>query len=247
MRSFVNRDAQRPACRGPRTHALPAARATRACTRAVREGKEASPPASSGRGSRRVAARWFPGESPATGRRDCVARSSTGSRGRGHAARTRASSHVAPRTCARDGTKPPSRPRERGPSPRAPSPALPSSPSSRGVACTAFLRDGDLAAADTGAPAPGEHDDEAGKSPRRHFTDRMKSAIDEGDHASALAAFDDMAQLYPDNQGVLAYELLIKLAARCGRPRRRRRGPGGDAHGRIRSSRAHARQDHPRV
>ena len=99
-----------------------------------------------------------------------------------------------------------------------PRPLSPPPPSSRGVACTAFLRDGDLAAADTGAPAPGEHDDEAGKSPRRHFTDRMKSAIDEGDHASALAAFDDMAQLYPDNQGVLAYELLIKLAARAGDP-----------------------------
>ena len=69
-----------------------------------------------------------------------------------------------------------------------------------------------------GRPRPREHDDEAGKSPRRHFTDRMKSAIDEGDHASALAAFDDMAQLYPDNQGVLAYELLIKLAARAGDP-----------------------------
>ena len=69
-----------------------------------------------------------------------------------------------------------------------------------------------------GRPAPGEHDDEAGKTPRRHFTDRMKSAIDEGDHASALAAFDDIGTAVPRQSGRPRVRALIKLAARAGDP-----------------------------
>ena len=71
---------------------------------------------------------------------------------------------------------------------------------------------------DTGAPPPGAHDDEHGKTPRSAFTDRMKRAIEGKDHRSALAAFDEMCRVYPDNQGVLAYELLIRLAANAGDP-----------------------------
>ena len=46
----------------------------------------------------------------------------------------------------------------------------------------------------------------------------MKRAIEGKDHRSALAAFDEMCRAYPDNQGVLAYELLIRLAANAGDP-----------------------------
>ena len=59
---------------------------------------------------------------------------------------------------------------------------------------------------------------DSGKTPRSAFTDRMKRAIEGKDHRSALAAFDEMCRAYPDNQGVLAYELLIRLAANAGDP-----------------------------
>ena len=219
MRSFVNRDAQRPACRGPRTHALPAARATRGvhARGPRREGGVAPGVLGPGIASRRRAmVPWRVARDGASRLRRAFLDGLEGSRARGADARVVARRAANVRSRWYETSVAPARTWSVASRPLARSPLLP--PSSRGVACTAFLRDGDLAAADTGAPAPGEHDDEAGKSPRRHFTDRMKSAIDEGDHASALAAFDDMAQLYPDNQGVLAYELLIKLAARAGDP-----------------------------
>ena len=214
MRSFVNRDAQRPACRGPRTHALPAARATR--------GVHARGPRREGGVAPGVLGPGIASASPRDGSRRRVARDGAsrlrrafldgleGSRARGADARVVARRAANVRSRWYETSVAPARTWSVA---SRPSPALPSSPLVSRCRVHRVPPRRRPSGCGHGRPRPGEHDDEAGKSPRRHFTDRMKSAIDEGDHASALAAFDDMAQLYPDNQGVLAYELLIKPRA----------------------------------
>ena len=155
MRSFVNRDAQRPACRGPRTHALPAARATRGvhARGPRREGGVAPGVLGPGIASRRRAmVPWRVARDGASRLRRAFLDGLEGSRARGADARVVARRAANVRSRWYETSVAPARGVVRRLAP--PRPLSPPPPSSRGVACTAFLRDGDLAAADTGAPAP---------------------------------------------------------------------------------------------
>lgn len=62
------------------------------------------------------------------------------------------------------------------------------------------------------------HDDESGKTPRAAFHARMRASLAARDPAEALRVFDELSDVYPDDQGAPAYDALMHMAALAGDP-----------------------------
>ena len=83
------------------------------------------------------------------------------------------------------------------------------------------------------------HDDESGKTPRAAFHARMRASLAARDPAEALRVFDELSDVYPDDQGAPAYDALMHMAALAGDPDARATAVAGQTeHSRRRRQRA---------